>query len=121
MRAIETLLREPTTRAAAATAGVSEKTLWRWLSDPAFARAYREARSRLLESTLTTLQAASVEAVKVLQEVMNGYEVQPAARVSAARAVLDFALKGREQIELEERLRALESAVEPKPAAGVRK
>lgn len=120
-RAIEALLRESTTRAAASAAGVSEATIFRWLAESVFAAAYREARSRLLESTLTALQAASTEAVKVLQEVMGNYEAMPAARVSAARAVLDFALKGREQIEIEERLRALEAAVEGKPAAGVRR
>ncbi|MCW5967582.1 MAG: hypothetical protein KIT57_03650 [Blastocatellales bacterium] len=121
LRAIDALLKEPTTRAAATAAGVNERTLFRWLSDATFAQAYRAARSRLLESTLTALQAASVEAVKILREVMANYEAQATARVSAARAVLDFALKGREQIELEERLRALESAVEPKPAAGVKR
>lgn len=121
MRAIETLLREPTTRAAAAAAGVNEKTLWRWLSDPTFAQAYRNARSRLLESTLVALQAAAIEAVKVLQEVMSNYEAPPPARVSAARAVLEFAIKGHDLIETEERLRQLEAIVETRPAAGGRR
>src|SRR5262245_8742563 len=119
-RAIEALLTEPTTRAAAQAAGVGETTIFRWLAEPAFSTAYRAARSRLLESTLTELQAASTEAVETLREVMNSPLAMPAARVSAARAVLEFSLRAREEIEIEERLRALESAVAPS-TAGVKR
>jgi hypothetical protein len=108
LRAIESLLSEPTTRAAAKAAGVSEVTLWRWLNEPAFAEAYREARSHLLETTLTALQSASGDAVKTLRNVLNDEQARPGEKVSAARAILEYALKSREILEVEERLRALE-------------
>ena len=50
-RAIIALLSEPTLRAAAG-AGISETTLWRWLREPCFKEAYRRARSETLARVL---------------------------------------------------------------------
>ncbi|HMV46680.1 MAG TPA: hypothetical protein PLD20_13930 [Blastocatellia bacterium] len=115
-RAIEALLTEPTTRAAAAAAEVSEATIWRWLAEPEFSIAYRAARGRLLESTLTALQSASVDAVVCLREILNDKTAQVSARVSAAKSVLELGLKAREVLEVEERLAYLEKALELKNA-----
>jgi hypothetical protein len=108
-RTIEALLKEPTTDAAARAAKVSVTTIWRWLNDPIFSAAYRQARGQLLESTLTKLQAASGDAVETLRAVMNDAEANHGAKVSAARAVLEFSLKAREVLEVEQRLSDLES------------
>jgi hypothetical protein len=119
-RAIEALLTEPTTRAAAKAAGVGHTTIWRWLADPIFEAAYRSARDRMLESTLAMLQSASAESVTVLREVMTDKSAPPSARVASARAVLELTLRARETLEMESRLRALESAVGVPSAAGGR-
>ncbi|MBL8189229.1 MAG: hypothetical protein JNK38_14570 [Acidobacteria bacterium] len=111
-RAIEALLSEPTTRAAAAAADVSEATIWRWLAEPEFSVAYRAARGRLLESTLTALQSASADAVVCLREILNDKTAQVSARVSAAKSVLELGLKARETLETQERLAYLEKALE---------
>jgi hypothetical protein len=111
-RAIEALLSEPTTKAAAEKAKVSEATLHRWLNDPAFSVAHKEARGRLLETTLTALQSASVEAVACLRNVVNDKGAPTTARVSAARNVLDFALKAHDVLEVEERLMVLEARLD---------
>lgn len=113
-RAIAALVAEPTTHAAAQKSGVSETTLWRWLQEEDFSEAYQAAKSQLLESTLVALQSASVEAVITLKEVMTDTTAQPSARVSAARAVLDTALKAREVLEVEERLAYLEKYLDLK-------
>jgi DNA-binding MurR/RpiR family transcriptional regulator len=113
-RAIESLLREPTVQAAAEAAGVSKATIFRWLACPGFSAAYREARGRLLESTLTALQAASTDAVTCLREVINDKAAQVSARVSAAKTVLELGLKAREALEVEERLAYLEKVFEVK-------
>jgi len=115
-RAIEALLTEPTTRAAAVAAEVSEATIWRWLAEPEFSVAYRAARGRLLESTLTALQAASADAVVCLREILNDKTAQVSARVSAAKSVLELGLKARETLETQERLAYLEKALEIKTA-----
>ncbi|MDX2032636.1 MAG: hypothetical protein SF339_18315 [Blastocatellia bacterium] len=101
---------EPTTRAAAKAAGVSEATIWRWLSEPGFAAAHQEARGRLLEGVLTRLQAVAGDAVSTLADVMADPNAGASARVSAARAVLEMALRAKAELEIENRLRTLEQA-----------
>jgi hypothetical protein len=108
LRAMTALLEEPSITSAAAKAGVSQKTMFRWLNDAIFSEAYRTARSKLLEDALTSLQAASVEAVGVLRAIMNDVGVNPFCRVGAAKAVLELALKGKGIIAFEDRLRVLE-------------
>ena len=120
-RALDALLREPTVLAAADAAGVSKTTIFRWLSDPTFAAAYKQARGHLLTSTLTALQSASSTAVATLSEVMKDTTAQPSARVSAAKAVLEMSLKAREVLEVEERLAALEAAMQPMGGKVVRR
>jgi hypothetical protein len=115
LRAIEALLKEPTTVAAAKAAKVSEATIFRWLADPLFDQAYRQARGRLLESTLTALQCASGDAVQTLRGILSDPLAQAPARVSAARAILEFSLKAKEVLEVEERLRTLERRFEQQP------
>lgn len=111
-RAIECLLSEPTTKAAAEKAQISEATIHRWLNDPAFSAAHKTARGQLLETTLTALQSASTEAVTCLRTVLNDTSAPITARVSAARNVLDFALKAHEVLEVEERLAVLEARLD---------
>jgi len=102
------LLSEPNLEAAAKAAGVSPVTFWRWFKLPAFARAYREARREAVGRAIALLQQASGEAVGVLRQVMNDADVLPAARVTAARSVLEFSLKAVELEDLEARLADVE-------------
>jgi hypothetical protein len=62
----------------------------------------------VFESTLAALQGASAKAVKTLRDVMDDKEAPAPAKVSAAKTVLDLALKAREQFEFSERLRLIE-------------
>lgn len=78
--------------AAAQIAGVSESTLWRWLRDEAFHRAYMEARRKVVTQALSQLQAARGEAVDRLRAVMGDGDAAPSARVTAARTVMNLAL-----------------------------
>jgi hypothetical protein len=119
-KAISALLDQPTLKEAAAASSVNESTLWRWLQDEGFQQVYRQARGQLLESTLTALQSASGLAVETLRAVMEDQTAQPSARVSAAKAVLELGLKGREILEVEERLRALEERLTAQPLKGVK-
>jgi hypothetical protein len=120
-RAIECLMAEPTTRAAARRAGIGEATLRRWLGDAAFTLAYQDARNRQLETTLTNLQAASGQAVQTLRDVMGDDTAKPSERVSAAKAVLEISLKARDILETEERLSAIERRLEVQQTKGMRR
>ena len=108
LRAIDALLREPKTEAAAKATGVSVTTLWRWLNEPVFSTAYRAARGKVLENTLAALQSASGDAVATLRKVLADEFAKPGEKVSAARAILEFSLKAREVMEVEQRLTDLE-------------
>jgi hypothetical protein len=112
--AIRALLTNPTHEAAAKAAGVSESTLARWMREPTFAAAVREARRRALEQAMGALSAATAEAVETLRACL-GAEGE-AVRVRAAVAILDHALRGAETQDLEERIAALETALATKGA-----
>lgn len=101
--------------AAAADCGVSERTLRRWLQDESFARRYRQERTRILESTFNLLRQKSVAAVETLANVANDKEALASARVSAARSVVELAIKGVELQDLEQRITELEEPARDKP------
>jgi AcrR family transcriptional regulator len=103
---------EPTIEKAARAAGVSKATLFRWLADPLFATTLRETSGQLLEGAAATLQAASAKAVETLRDVMDDALAHPAAKVSAARTILEMALRCRELFNHEERLAELEAKIE---------
>ncbi len=111
-KALDALLTEPTVTKAAKLARLSEVTLYRWLQEPIFAGAYKAARGRLLEGTLTALQAASIRAVETLRAVLDDAVAKPGEKVSAARSILEFSLKAREVLEVEGRLAYLEKVLE---------
>lgn len=108
---IAALLTHKTQREAAQALGVSEVTLWRRQGDPAFQRAYRMARRRLLDSSLAQLQACTPDAVETIRAVMTSGEASMANKLSAARLILDQAARAVQVEELEERIAALEEQV----------
>src|SRR5688572_29219747 len=109
-RALAALLSEPTVAQAATKAGVSESTLLRWLAEPSFKARYRDARRQVVELAVTGLQQATSEAVATLSRNMRCGV--PASEIAAAKAVLDFAVKGVELVDLAERVESLEQASE---------
>lgn len=111
-QAIAALIQAPSIREAARAVGVSEATLFRWLQVPAFRATYREARRRVVEQAIARLQRASSEAVEVLRAIMTDPEKPSSARVTAARTVLDYALRAVELDNLAARIEALEGALE---------
>ena len=109
--AIAALLRSPTIAGAAEQAGISETTLWRWLQQSDFEEAYRRARQAAVDQAISQLQQASGEAVETLRAVQTDPGAPPSSRVTAAKAVLEMALKIRESEEMESRLAALEETI----------
>ncbi len=55
-RAIIALLNEQTVGRAAAAAEVGQRTLYRWLKEPTFSRAYREARREAFGQAIALTQ-----------------------------------------------------------------
>ena len=109
-RAIAALLIHPTMLAAAA-AGVGEVTLWRWLQIPEFKEQYRLARREAVSQAIGHLQGACSVAVVALTDISQDVSCPASARVSAARTVLELALKGVELEDLAVRVEELELQV----------
>jgi len=110
---ISALLTAPSLAAAAQTAGIGEVTAWRWLKEPTFQTAYRDARRAVVQQAITQVQQATGEAVETLRTVMQDPEAPASAKVSAAKNILDMAVKAVELEDLEARIAALEHQAHP--------
>ena len=109
--AIMALLSQRNIAEAARTAGVSERTLHRWLKDPDFGAAYREARRTALSQSMARLQQMSTAAVTTLGIIMLDANAPPGVRLRAADAVLNHAEKSLESEDILVRLTDVERRV----------
>ena len=109
--AIVALLEQETIRDAAKVVGISEATLFRWLRDQEFQDAYQEAKRRIVSHSISRIQKATGEAVETLREIMKDKKKPPSPRVTAAKAVLDIAVKAVEIEDIQSRLEAIEKIV----------
>ena len=109
-RAIAALISSPTVGEAAKAAGVSERTLARWLSDPDFRMALGVAESDMIDGAVRCMigdLAANHDTMRAIRDdPTNG----PAVRLRAAVALSDDLLRWRELRNVEARLVALEAA-----------
>jgi hypothetical protein len=108
--AVAALLISPTVEAAAAQAGVSDRTLRTWLKQPAFKEAFRQARRRLVDTAVLLLQHASQRAVHTLVKELEGAKASD--RIRAAVALLDQCFRGLEALDLAESMAELRELVE---------
>ena len=99
-----------TVAAAAMAAGMSEATAYRRLRDDGVKRQVAAARAEMLSRAVARLTSASVEAVEALRGLLGSD--MDFARLGAARTILEVGLKYREQLDLAERVAALEQASE---------
>ena len=113
-RAISTLLSASSLKDAAKEAGISEATLHRWLKDENFQTAYRAAKREVVNHAICRLQRSSGKAVETLENIMRGAGNPATSRVTAAKIILEMAIKGVEVEDLEKRIADLEKFVREK-------
>lgn len=106
--ALQALLTNPTRATAAAAAGIDEKTLRKYLRDGEFLAAYRAAFDDLVDAATRQAQQAINPALSTLAEICGDYDNGPTARVSAARALLEYAARLTEVNDLAARVAELE-------------
>ncbi len=109
-RAIIALLNEQTISRAAAAAEVGQRTLYRWLRKPEFARAYREARREAFGQAIALTQRYAPLAVNTLAQVMMDDQAPTSSKVAAATTILRFGREGIELDDLAARVESLEQA-----------
>ena len=106
--AVEALLAAGEVSGAAQAAGVSRATLHRWLAEPAFLAAVREAEAQALDDLSRLLVRLGRTATATLDRAMNDASAPWATRVRAADATLSRLLQLRELATLEARVAELE-------------
>lgn len=109
-RALAALLQYPTVTAAAKAAGVSYSGLRGWLkNDDEFREAYQEELAGLISEAAAQAKQSISPALSTLQEITEDPSSPGAVRVSAAKTLLDAALKLTEITDIITRVEALES------------
>lgn len=112
-KVIAALLSEQSIEDAAHISGIGARTIHRWLrEDDAFQYAYRRARRKVVEQAQAQIQKATGRAVATLLAVMDDELAPPGAKVSAARTILEHAIRAVEIDDLTARIEALEALQE---------
>lgn len=95
--------------AAAKKAGVTVRTVQRWLAEPEFVARVSEARHTFFDTAFGKLAASAGDAADALAALLA--DPSPGIRLRACQTVLQAVPSWREHMELAERLAALEAAV----------
>jgi len=75
---------------AAKKAGITDRTLRRWLQQDEFSEKVHDAGRRIIEGTVDELQEAAVEAIQILRKMIRDpINAPPSVRRSAARTLLE--------------------------------
>jgi len=107
---IAALLTQRNLDEAAKAAGISMRTLMRWLKLPEFQAAYREARRTAYSQAVAKLQQGATAAATTLLKVMLDQDTPASVKVRAAECVMNHSSKAIEIEDIETRLGELERA-----------
>ena len=110
---LEALVAGESQDAAAQLAGVSRRSVVRWLAEPAFADELTRARVAAFAEALSSLKGGALLAVRTLLDGLKSRNI--AERRQAATRILEFSFKGTELQDFEQRLSALEKFIEERP------
>jgi hypothetical protein len=102
-----------TVQAAAELCAVSERTIRRRQADPGFRQRLHTIRAEMIERGLGKLADAVADAAQALRNLLAEAESE-AVKLSAAKIILEQAVKLRDAAELEQRIRALEERLDKK-------
>lgn len=106
-RALQALLTQPTKKAAAAAAGITDRTLREYLADAEFQQEYKRAFCDLVTDATRQAQRALSPALSALRSIVEDEEESASSRIAAARSLLEYGLR---LTEFNDILRDLEAA-----------
>ena len=110
-QAIVALLSQLNVDKAARAVGISPNTLLRWMKEPEFETAYREARSLAVSQAIGRFQYATGAAVTTVLKIMVDRNTPPRTQLHAAQIVLEHGAKTSEMNEIADGVRKLERVV----------
>lgn len=88
---IAALLHNGTIRAAAAAAGISERSIYDRMNSGEFQALYRAAKADLIRAAVFSLSSQLQAAISTVVEIMQDRENNPATRLQAAQTILNNA------------------------------
>ena len=109
-KAVAALLSSKNVAEAAAAAGLGERTLYRYMGDPAFRLALADAEGMAIDNATRRLLTMQDLAIDTIADVLSDSASSAGVRIRAAGQVLDYLLKLRELRNIEQRLVLLEAA-----------
>jgi transposase-like protein len=107
-QAIAALLSHRSVEEAARAVGISANTLLRWIKEPEFEAAWREARRTAFSQAIRRLQDFTGAAVTTVLKIMLDPNAPAGTRLRAAEVVLEQGTKATEMEDLEDRVAKLE-------------
>jgi len=110
--AIEALMSSKTYTAAAALAGCSRVTLYRWMKTDLFKAELSKQKNELIERSSRKLAGAMDQAIEVLIQLLKSKNQN--VRRLAAGNLIDYCLKFSAFTDIEFRIKALEAAIDKK-------
>jgi hypothetical protein len=116
--AIAALLSQRNIEEAAKAAGISNRTMLRWLKLPEFQTAYRGARRAAYSQAVARLQQGATAAATTLLKVMLDQTTPASVEVRAAECVMNHSSKAIEIEDVEFRVSELERVAEAQKAGG---
>lgn len=99
-----------TIRAAAASAGITERTVARRLEEEEFRRQVAQLRAAMIDSAMGRMADGMADAATTLRKLLRAKA--ESVRLGAARSLLELTIRLRDNIDFEERITALEQRVE---------
>jgi hypothetical protein len=116
--AIIALLSNRSVEEAARAVKMAPRTLYRWLNEPVFEKAYLKARRKAFGQGTARLQQASSAAVSVMMKTMVDPGAGASTRLRAADMVYAHAAKAIEIEDIDARVSELERAAEQAKSSG---
>lgn len=89
-KAMAALLSSDTQTEAAAKCGITDRTMRAYLADPEFYAEYRKRKRQLVSDATRQLQASYQSAIRALRNIVERDDSTEGARISAARALLEY-------------------------------
>lgn len=107
-QALAALVSSSTVRQASAASGIPERTLWRLLEKPDFSARLEQEKEKLISTASDSLKAKVHAATRAIADVMEDADAPAAARITAAKTILEYALRYAEMADVIHRLDELE-------------
>ena len=108
--AVAALLTQRNIEEAAKATGIAPNTLLKWMKEPEFQAAYRDARRSAFSQSIARLQQGTAAAATTLLKTMIDANTPACVKVRAAEAIFNHAAKAIEIEDIEARVSALEAA-----------